>query len=199
MDQPTATIIGATIAAIVAIGGWNVSHILGVRRESRTRKLEAILAHTQRQIDEFYGPLLNLIEQIFNTWAVRENILFPQGRPDNFEPGGLRKNEISAFFQESYFFPFHEKIREILMTRLHLVEGSRMPKSFEQYLEHSTQQLIQHRLWKELNVSTDHIEGIPWPRKFHEDIQTAMDTLMRRYDDCLNDLHGRGVYGKDRA
>jgi len=65
MDQPTATIIGATIAAIVAIGGWNVSHILGIRRENRTRRLEAILAHTQRQI-EYRRALSNTLSTLHN-------------------------------------------------------------------------------------------------------------------------------------
>ncbi len=198
VDQPTATILAATIAALVAIGGWNVSHYLQMRREDRTRRLEAVLLRTQRQIDEFYGPILNLIEQIFNVWTVRENILFPDGRPDSLENGSLQNQKVPAFFQEAYFFPLHEMIRNILMSKLHLVEGLRVPESFEQYLEHSTQQLVQHRLWKELEVPTDHIPGIPWPDRFSKDVKKSLSILMKRYDDCLHDLHGGGVYRDSR-
>lgn len=194
MDQPIATILAATIAALVAIGGWNVSHYLQMRREDRTRRLEAVLMRTQRQIDEFYGPILDLIEQIFNVWVIRENILFPNGRPGSIEGGNLQHHKIPAFFQEAYFFPLHEKIREILMSKLHFVEGLQVPASFEQYLEHSTQQLVQHRLWKELGVSTEHIPGVPWPSQFSEDVKQSLSILMKRYDDCLHDLHGGGVY-----
>lgn len=197
MDQSTATILGATIAALVAVLGWHAAHRLSSEREDRTRRLETILKHTQRQIDEFYGPLVNLIEQIFATWSVRERILFPDGRPQDLQKSALLTEGIPAFFQEFYFFPLHERIREILMTKLHLIEGAEPPKSFQQYLEHSTQQMIQHRLWKELGIATDHVAGVPWPGQFYYDVHGTLTSLMKRYDACLADLYNGGVYSTE--
>jgi hypothetical protein len=190
MDTATAAIIGTSVTAVVTIVGWNVSHILAKKREDDTRRLEKELRHIQQQIEEFYGPLFNLIEQIFNVWTVRENVLFPGGRPDDMAGTDLRRDKIPAFIQECYFFPLHEKIGAILISKLYLVDAVTVPDSFKQYLEHSTQQIVQHRLWKELNVSTDNVPGVPWPDEFYDDIRNALESLMNRQDRLLKKLHG---------
>jgi len=38
---------------------------LGRLSQDRTRKLERLLKHYERQIEEFYGPLWNLVHQLY--------------------------------------------------------------------------------------------------------------------------------------
>jgi hypothetical protein len=194
MDQAIATIVGVSLTGIVTVIGWNVSNSLAKRREAETRRAEATLKHIERQIEEFYGPLLCLIEQIFNVWTVRENLLFPPGRPSSIAATDPRRNEIFTFFQTRYFFPFHEKIRDVLASRLYLVDGGSVPESFSQYLEHSTQQVVQHRLYADFAVSTDHIPGVPWPDAFYDDVKTSLDGLMAKHERCLRTLHAEDVH-----
>src|SRR5437870_3212686 len=173
---------------MVTVIGWNVSNTLAKRRDAETRRAEATLKHIERQIEEFYGPLLCLIEQIFNVWTVRENLLFPEGRPASLDASDPRRNEIFNFFQTTYFFPLHEKIREVLASKLYLVDAGLVPNSFRRYLEHSTQQVGQHRLRTDLGVSTDHIPGVPWPDAFYDDVKASLDELMERHERVLREL-----------
>jgi hypothetical protein len=194
MDQATATIIGVSLTGAVTVIGWNVSNALAKRRDAETRQAEATLKHIERQIEEFYGPLLSLIEQIFNVWTVRENLLFPEGRPSPIDPSDPRRNQIFTFFQTTYFFPLHGKLREILASKLYLVDAGSVPESFRQYLEHSTQQVVQHRLHADLGVSTDHIPGVPWPDAFYDDVKASLDELMARHERVLRALQVEAVH-----
>jgi hypothetical protein len=194
MDTPTATIIGVSVTAFVTVAGWNISHILAKKREDETRMLEAAQKHLERQIEELYGPLLNLIEQIFNIWEVRGKII-QHNRSSTLSPSNdTQNNEIRYFIQEHYFFPLHEKIRELLTQKLYLADGGRIPESFRAYLEHSTQQIVQKALEKELKVNTQDVPILPWPDSFYEDVRNTLDSLMERYDQCTQALYPGGVY-----
>jgi hypothetical protein len=70
-NTPVQALYPAILAAIVSILGWYVAYAYAKRREDRTRCLEIQLKYRQQQIQELYGPLLSLIEQIFNVWQVR--------------------------------------------------------------------------------------------------------------------------------
>jgi hypothetical protein len=199
MDAPTATIIGVSATAVVTIAGWNISHILAKRREDHTRRLEATQKHIERQIEEFYGPLLNLIEQVFNVWAVREKIIQQNGS-STLPPGkNKQNNEIRYYVQENYFFPLHEKIRELLTEKLYLTDGGHIPESFRAYLEHSTQQIVQKALEKELNLDMRNVPILPWPDSFYQDVKATLESLMERYDQCIQDFYPDGVYGIGKA
>ena len=63
------------IAGAVTAFGWYATYAYAKLREDRTRRLDLLLKLRARQIEELYGPLLSLIEQIFNVWQVRENVL----------------------------------------------------------------------------------------------------------------------------
>jgi len=195
VDQATATIVGVGLTGVVTAIGWNVSSVLAKRREAETRRVEATVKHIERQIEELYGPLLCLLEQIFNVWTVRENLLYPEGRAS----AGVtdpRRSEIISFFRTAYFFPLHEKMRGILASKLYLVEGGSVRESFREYLKHSTQQIVQHRLYTELRVPTDEVRGVPWPRAFDADIRASLNRLMAEHERCLRTLHSENTRAK---
>jgi hypothetical protein len=62
METPiVAAAVGATIAAAVAIVGWVVNHVLTGARDRYNQRLSASLRHTERQLEELYGPLAFLV------------------------------------------------------------------------------------------------------------------------------------------
>src|SRR5207253_6791715 len=117
----------ALIVAAVTMAGWYVTYFYTKRREDETRRAEIRLKYRQRQIEELYGPLLSLIEQIFNVWQVRENIITGD------EVSEEHRDEIRIFFWQIYFSPLHQEIGLLLKTKLYLLEGGHMPKSFANY------------------------------------------------------------------
>jgi hypothetical protein len=130
------------------------------------------------------GPLLSLVEQIFNVWQVRENILTAPG--NSLSPGQV--HILREFFWEQYFAPLHSEIAALLKTKLYLLEGVLMPDSFARYLEHATQEACQYRLWKEHQIDTKHVSGLPWPEKFDEDVRDTLRRLMEQHQSGVEEL-----------
>ena len=167
------------IAGAVTAFGWYATYAYAKLREDRTRRLDLLLKLRARQIEELYGPLLSLIEQIFNVWQVRENVL----RGTAYSEEDQRR--IREFFWQKYFTPLHQEIGALLRTKLYLLEGGRLPDSFTEYLEHSTQEACQHRLWSELGIDTSNVSGRRWPQAFHTDVKIALDRLMEDHQSGL--------------
>src|SRR5262249_31578330 len=161
------------ITGAVTVFGWYATYAYAKMREDRTRRLNLLLKLRARQIEELYGPLFSLIEQIFNIWQVQENVLRGTGH------SGEDQRRIKAFFWQHYFAPLHQEISALLRTKLYLLEGGRLPDSFTKYLEHATQEACQHRLWSELGIDTSGVPGRKWPDSFYDDVKKALDHLMK--------------------
>lgn len=73
---------------------------------------------------------------------------------------------IDQLFYREYFRPLHDSCRELLKTRLHLVEGSALPQSFYDYLRHSLQERVQQDLWSVHQIDTSDVHGIYFPDEF---------------------------------
>jgi hypothetical protein len=164
----------ALIAAAVTVLGWYVTYAYARRREDQTRRIELRLKYRQRQIEELYGPLLSLIEQIFNVWEVRQSILASTDSLD-----GASRDRVNEFIWKEYFLPLHHEIRHLLRTKLYLLEEDLMPETFSRYLQHSTQEECQHRIRNELQIKT--YGGMPWPKGFYEDVKQTFEKLMADY------------------
>jgi hypothetical protein len=174
-DGLTPTLITVSVTAV----GWYATYAYAKRAENRTRRAEIQLKYRAQQIEELYGPLLSLIEQVFNVWEVRETILKGGNYSDAVQ------KSIGEFFWQRYFSPLHKEIGELLRTRLYLLENSHLPKSFGEYLQHATQEACQHQLWDELKIDTSHVPGRKWPRQFDQDVKKTLDSLMEQYKSGL--------------
>ena len=179
MDQSTVAIIVASIAAGVTVLGWNVSHFLASRREDRTRRIETTINRLERQIEEFYGPIFNRIEQIFGVWRVRKGIL--RGLEEN------KRESIDILIWKEYFLPLHTELRELFKAKLYLVDGASVPESFREYLSHSTGQLVQQTI-DDRHVNTANMVENPWPGEFANDVRSAIKSILERRSRLLHDL-----------
>ncbi len=148
--------------------------------EDRTRKLESLKRHYERQIEEFYGPLFNMVHQIFASSDIQEEILA--------QVDERQSEQVREYFLTTYFDPMHASVREILRTKLYLIEGSEMPESFYSYLTHAAQERDQRALWREYRIDTSFLPGKPWPASFYDDIREGFQTAMRNYEKCLDGL-----------
>jgi hypothetical protein len=148
--------------------------------EDRTRKLESLMRHYERQIEEFYGPLFNMVHQVFVTNHIQSEIV-RQSKAESAE-------HARDYFHATYFGPLHDGIRQIVRTKLYLIEGSEMPASFYLYLKHAAQERDQRVLWKQYGVDSSFLKGEPWPDQFYDDIKAGFERAMKNYEACLDGL-----------
>lgn len=173
-------VVGPLIAAVVTAVGWLVAHLLQQRRDFKKRALESQSEYIQRQIEELYGPLSNLATQIVVTNHVLHGIL--KSSPEE----AARVEEIFYF---EYFRPLHKEARELLKSKLHLVDGNGLPATFYAYLKASMQEEVQRGLWKEHKIDTSKVKGQAYPDSFTFEVQETLERLLARYDSLLQGLH----------
>jgi len=169
-------LIAAFIALCVSLVGWLIQYLLARKKEDNSRRIEKTAIYIQRQIEEFYGPLYNLIHQVAAAIEIQKDIL---SRPTFLSDS--HRTQVVDFFQNNYFFPLHHQINDVLKTKLYLIEGSELPESFYSYLVHARQEESQARLWKEHGVDTSFVLGHPFPSDLYSDVKHDLDKLMDEY------------------
>lgn len=175
-------ILLAIITGFISITGGFLINFYIRKKEDKTKRLQIKLEYINKQIEELYGPLYSYIQQIYNYWEVHQQLLQPQGLNSD------DKQRIVIYFREKYFYPLHIQIRDLLKEKMNLIEEIELPNSFWTYLQHSTLETTQITIWNELNISTQHVKGIPWPNEFAEDVKQTLDLLMFRYNTLLKEL-----------
>jgi hypothetical protein len=179
-----ATVIAASIAAVVAILGWFIGSYLIARREDRTKRLQLTMEHSEKQIGEFYAPLLGLLEQLDATFRVKERMISQE--PDNAET-------ISRITYKDYFLPLHREIGEILKHKIHLLEGNIIPESVMAYFDHFTSENIYWRLTEETKIKTS-VKVTDFPSEFYDDIKANLNSVIERYESAVQELrHGFAI------
>jgi hypothetical protein len=148
--------------------------------EDRTRKLERLLRYYERQVEEFYGPLWNMVHQLYVCNDTKSELL-PHLDAD-------KAAKVEQYYQDTYFKPLHDEIRHTIKTKLYLIEGAEIPDSFYAYLKHALQERDQRELAQHAGIDTSFLPGVPWPSRFHDDIKNGFDSAMKRYEQCLDGL-----------
>jgi hypothetical protein len=160
--------VGILSVAATALG-WFVIRW----REDRQKGIERELKYCERQIEEFYGPLFNLMEQMFAAERVQQTFL---------DASNDQEDKIRTYFQENYFLPFHSEIIQILKGKLYLVEGANVPSSFPGYLEHACDERTRRALniWPQISFR--------WPTDFERHLTDGLRAVMTKYDGLIKKL-----------
>jgi hypothetical protein len=178
-------ISGALIGTITTVLGWFVT----ARQTAETHRQELALQHLQRQIEEFYGPLHGLNQQTRNIYDIVSKRL-PSGTDGHidFNRFSDTDSKIWHHFVETYFLPLNQKMRDIINTKIYLLQGEYMPQSFELFLQHEAQFESLHRLWKEKGIDTSSIPAAGWPKDFSGDVEKSLIGLRAQYKRYIRDL-----------
>jgi hypothetical protein len=176
----TLSLIISASTACVTIAGWYAVNQLSIKREDRARKLDAHKKHLERQIEEFYGPLFNIIIRLESAVEIQNKILAERSRK-GIDSNSNEMLVLRRFVKEQFTRPLNAQIEKILAEKLYLVGSRQIPLSFRSFLNHSIQNDLQYRLWSEKNVSTLDIDGIPFPRAFKLDVETTLYQLRNEY------------------
>ncbi len=189
------SIIIAVVAASISIIGWIVNHILSGYRDRKKQILEASLRYIETQLKELYGPLAFLVMEGQRTF---KDFLDSMGKePDNSSTRHIfsREKQLSEeelknwlFWVENDFFPRDEKIKNLLMGKTHLIEGSKIPRSFILFLDHYNSWRINHLRWKKEGIKYSWHSKINYPIEFELDILSIFEKLKQQHHKILNKI-----------
>lgn len=184
----TATIISAAIATVFAAVGWVVNHILTGYRDRQNQQSAAALKHIERQLEELYGPLAFLAWEGRRTYEDLKQIL-GRGHSENIFPlRNEQERDTWLFWLEKDLFPRHNRVQELLMSKTHLIEGSKMPDSYIKFLDYHNALKIDHLRWKERGIEYPEKPRVPFPYEFEGDILAAFESLKKQHARYLKKL-----------
>src|SRR3712207_5823895 len=96
-------------AGLITALGWFASYYFARLRDDRTKRLELRIKQLERQIEEFYGPLYNLVYEIGVSKEVLEAITKDEGA-SKLKPDDVI--EVKVFVRETHMKPLHDQIIE---------------------------------------------------------------------------------------
>jgi hypothetical protein len=173
-------IVPAIIAASAVVLGWFVVSALTRRREDRTKRLQLTIEQAEKQVSEFYSPLIFSIERLDAIFRAKEEMV--EARP-------AQKGAIDEVAYTEYFLPTHQEIATLLKTKIHLLEGKVAPPSLLKYIDHFTSENLAWRL-KRQNIDV-WAQVKPFPSELFDKLQEDQALVYERYQNALRELrHG---------
>ena len=178
-------VVAALVTAMAAALGWFVAHHLQARRADDERRAKAELEFLERQIEELYGPLSSLLHEGRRSF---EDLCLSLGRNYIFPSSGmLPTNELNTwiYWAETEFLPRNQRIKELLSTKAHLIQGADFPTSYVDFFDHASSWATNHRRWKDQDVPYSWRSRVPWPIAFEADVHITFRELKQRHNVLL--------------
>jgi len=158
MPQIIAALIGASAVGL----GWLVTFLL----QQHSKSLEQRRMFLIRQMEEFYYPLLALVQKKIDVQTMQDQRLAHES--------GTSWVTIFQHFEDNYTVPLMLQIGELLRTKPYLAID--WPPSFDQYLHHESQSVPLYDLWRKTGIPGE-IETVRWPPTIEDDIKARKNLL----------------------
>ena len=115
----------AIVGVVVAVIGYFVTYRTNLRLAQRNDRLERI----NRQLSEFYGPLLALTRSSDQSWQAFRKRYRPGGGSFWKSDPPLTVEDAAAWrlWMTTVFMPVHQRMMELVLNRADLIEEPDMP------------------------------------------------------------------------
>ncbi|WP_328463940.1 hypothetical protein [Streptomyces sp. NBC_00448] len=150
--------MGAAITTVVlAFVGYLVTYLNGLRLSQRQERL----ARVNRQLSEFYGPLLALTEinsRVYKAFSERHPR--PDGRSPLQHGAGempLTEEELAEWrlWIATVFLPNHRAMRDVLVTKADLLLEPHMPRILLEVYAHASWHEIAVARWEQGDLALE--------------------------------------------
>jgi hypothetical protein len=178
------TLTVAILGAAISILGWVVTYIFTTTAEKRRQRLLSQLDFTKQQLEELYGPLAFLIledEQSYRDLLDvlgRDYVFLRDERNEYISEADLKT---WLFWVENDFFPRHQKIKKLLSSKTHLIDGEKVPESFLEYMNHITSWRILHERWQKQGIPYSWHSKANFPEGFNKETLLTFEKLKKRF------------------
>jgi hypothetical protein len=115
----------ALIGVCVAVIGYFIKYRIDLRLEQRNDRLDRI----NRQLSEFYGPLLALTRSSGESWeAFRKRYRSGGGSFWKSDPPPTREDAVAwRLWMTTVFMPLHQRMMDLVLQHAALIEEPEMP------------------------------------------------------------------------
>jgi hypothetical protein len=120
------TVLAAIVGVGAALIGYFVKYATDIRLAQRNDRLERI----NRQLSEFYGPLLALTRASDESWRAFRKRYRPPGNASFWKPDPPPTTEDAAIWRlwmTTVFVPVHQQMMELVLDHADLIEEPEMP------------------------------------------------------------------------
>jgi hypothetical protein len=180
----------------VALVGFLVTYVVNLRLARRKDRLERI----NEQLRDLYGPLYALEISARSAWMEFRK----QYRPDrrywqDDPPPTAEEAQAWRTWMKSVFMPINRRMRDVVVTKAHLIDGSEMPQSLRDLAAHvSAYEPILAR-WDDNDFSI-HKPPLSFPRDtLVVYLEIEFQNLKERQQDLLKEPLIKASLGIQRA
>lgn len=184
--------VGTEAVALVGVGaavlGYFVTYATNLRLAQRNDRLERI----NRQLSEFYGPLLALTRSSGQSWQAFRKRYRPPGSESFWkcDPPPTKEDAIAwRLWMTTVFMPVHRRMMELVLERADLIEEPEMPPSLLDLCAHVNGYQAILKEWEKGEISTareDNISVVNFPgEKLAEYAATAFGRLKAEQAELL--------------
>ena len=155
----------ALIGVCIAVIGYFVKYRIDLRLAQRNDRLERI----NRQLSEFYGPLLALTRSSGQSWQAFRKRYRPPGSVSFWknDPPPTKEDTIAwRLWMTTVFMPVHQRMMELVLERADLIEEPEMPPSLLDLCAHVNGYQAILKEWETGEISTareDNISVVNFP------------------------------------
>jgi hypothetical protein len=180
-------LLAAVITAISALLVATITQYLTRLSEDRTKRIQLTIEHAEKQLSEFYSPLVALALRLDQA-AVGSADVVPYAT-------AAERPDVDRIMWEDIYSPIHQEIIFILKTKSYLIEGFDIESAegFIAYLHHYESQRIYWQLAAKNHIIAN--AKIPaYPPLFNDDIRKGLFIVTSRYENSLQELRGRTLH-----
>jgi hypothetical protein len=178
----------ALIGVCIAVIGYFIKYRTDLTLAQRNDRLERI----NRQLSEFYGPLLALTRSSGQSWQAFRQRYRPPGSESFWksDPPPTREDAVAwRLWMTTVFMPVHQRMMELVLERADLIEEPEMPPSLLDLCAHVNGYQAILKEWEKGEISTareDNISVVNFPgEKLAEYAATAFGRLKAEQAELL--------------
>jgi hypothetical protein len=178
----------AFVGVVVAVIGYFVTYRTNLRLAQRNDRLERI----NRQLSEFYGPLLALTRASGQSWQAFRRRYRPPGSESFWksDPPPTKEDAIAwRLWMTTVFMPVHQRMMDLVLSRADLIEEPDMPSCLMALCAHVAGYQAVLKEWETAEISVareDNISVVNFPgQELAEYAATAFSRLKAEQADLL--------------
>ena len=189
------TEVVALVGVVAAVLGYFVTYGTNLRLAQRNDRLERI----NRQLSEFYGPLLALTRSSGQSWQAFRQRYRPPGSESFWksDPPPTREDAIAwRLWMTTVFMPLHQRMVDLVLNNAALIEEPEMPPSLLTLCAHVNGYQAILKEWETGEISTereDNISIVNFPgQELAEYAATAFSRLKAEQAELLGSTAKKG-------